>query len=85
MPKVKPTRPKKNSLWSRKDARRPGVVKVVKIANATRGWYRGPVVWWEDINTGRKGEVALDRWHKSYAPFVAPTPTLQTHNDEPGK
>lgn len=82
MPKVKLTRPKKNSLWSRKDARRPGVVRVTGFRNSYLGYV---YVKWQDTTTGRRGEVASDRWHKSYTPFVAPTPTLDTQNDEPGK
>lgn len=72
---AKLSRPKKNSLWSRKDARRPGIVRVTKITKVND-------VYWTDENTGRKGVVWVRNWHRLYRPFEAPTEGTPTTGGE---
>lgn len=85
---AKLSRPKKNSLWSRKDARRPAVVRVTKLVRRSFTWGGGYyyAVQWEDTSgNGRKGEVVLDQWHRRYREFVAPTTTSPPTDGAEGK
>ena len=66
--------PKRNSLWSRKDSRRPAVVKVTKVTNFE--------VFWKDVDKDRDGFVWADNWHKRYRPFTAPAEGTATTGGE---
>jgi hypothetical protein len=75
--------PKKNTLWSRKDSRRPGVVRVLSIVTRSKPWGgRWRYVKWQSIDTPRTGEVQVEQWERRYRPFEAPTEGTATTGGE---
>ena len=76
--------PTQRSLWSRKDSRRPGVVRVVSVSTP-HGWLNTRYVRWVDTTTGREGEVQAEQWERRYRPYTAPeagTPTAPPDEQE---
>lgn len=72
--------PQQNSLWSRKDARRPGIVRVIRAGLPNGGWVDAV-----DVETGRETQVRTENWARRYRPYTAPetgTPTAPPDEQE---